>query len=72
MIDVDGTVRSWNSGAERLKGYSANEVIGKSFSSFYWPEDRAKGLPQTALRGWSQAKLALRVREMLDRPGPES
>jgi PAS domain S-box-containing protein len=50
MIDVDGTVRSWNSGAERLKGYSADEIIGKSFSSFYSPEDRARGLPQTALR----------------------
>ncbi|MFY9952428.1 PAS domain S-box protein [Bradyrhizobium sp.] len=50
MIDVDGTVRSWNSGAERLKGYSADEIIGKSFSSFYSPEDRAKGLPETALR----------------------
>lgn len=50
MIDVDGTVRSWNSGAERLKGYSADEIIGKSFSAFYSSEDRAKGLPQTALR----------------------
>jgi PAS domain S-box-containing protein len=50
MIDVDGTVRSWNSGAERLKGYSADEIIGKSFSSFYSSEDRAKSLPQTALR----------------------
>ncbi|SED16009.1 PAS domain S-box-containing protein [Bradyrhizobium erythrophlei] len=50
MIDVDGTVRSWNTGAERLKGYSADEIIGKSFSSFYSPEDRAKRLPQTALR----------------------
>ena len=50
MIDVDGTVRSWNSGAERLKGYSADEIIGKPFSLFYSPEDRAKGLPQTALR----------------------
>ena len=50
MIDVDGTVRSWNSGAERLKGYSADEIVGKPFSWFYSPEDRAKGLPQTALR----------------------
>ncbi|WP_374762040.1 hybrid sensor histidine kinase/response regulator [Bradyrhizobium japonicum] len=50
MIDVDGTVRSWNSGAERLKGYSADEIIGKSFSLFYPPEDRAKELPQTALK----------------------
>jgi PAS domain S-box-containing protein len=50
VIDVDGTVRSWNSGAERLKGYSASEIIGKSFSLFYSPEDRARGLPQNALK----------------------
>jgi PAS domain S-box-containing protein len=50
MIDVDGIVRSWNAGAERLKGYSADEIIGKPFSLFYSPEDRAKGFPQTALR----------------------
>ncbi len=50
MIDVDGTVRTWNSGAERVKGYSADEIIGKPFSSFYTPEDRANGLPQTALK----------------------
>jgi len=50
MIDVDGSVRSWNAGAERLKGYSADEIIGKPFALFYSPEDRAKALPQTALR----------------------
>ena len=50
MIDVDGIVVSWNSGAARLKGYSANEIIGKSFSAFYTPEDRAIGLPDKALR----------------------
>src|SRR4029079_3917972 len=49
MIDLDGTVRSWNSGAKRLKGFAADEIIGKSFASFYTPEDRAKGLPQRAL-----------------------
>jgi PAS domain S-box-containing protein len=50
MIDLDGIVRSWNSGAVRLKGYSAEEIIGKSFSEFYTPEDRAIGLPQRALQ----------------------
>ena len=49
MVGVDGTVLSWNSGAARLKGYSANEIIGKSFSTFYTPEDRAAGVPERAL-----------------------
>lgn len=49
MLDTDGTVRSWNSGAERLKGYSAQDIIGGSFSLFYTPEDRAAGLPAKAL-----------------------
>ena len=37
MIDLDGRVRSWNSGAERLKGYSRKEIIGEPFSRFYTP-----------------------------------
>jgi PAS domain S-box-containing protein len=49
MIDVNGIVVSWNSGAARLKGYSAGEIIGKPFSVFYTLEDRANGLPQRAL-----------------------
>ena len=49
MIGVDGRILSWNTGAARLKGYSAKEIIGKSFSTFYTPEDRAAGIPQKAL-----------------------
>jgi len=49
ILDIDGTVRSWNAGAERLKGYSASEIVGKPFSVFYTPEDRAAGLPGKAL-----------------------
>ncbi len=49
MIDLQGVVLSWNSGAVRLKGYSAEEIIGKSFSNFYTPEDRAAGLHEKAL-----------------------
>jgi PAS domain S-box-containing protein len=49
MLDLEGRVASWNSGAERLKGYAADEIIGKSFSVFYPPEDRARGVPQKAL-----------------------
>lgn len=49
MLDADGVVRIWNKGAERLKGYAAEEIIGKSFSTFYTPEDREKDLPRMAL-----------------------
>jgi PAS domain S-box-containing protein len=48
-IDPDGTVASWNSGAQRAKGYSASEIIGQNFSLFYTPEDRAAGKPAQAL-----------------------
>ena len=49
LMDIDGTVVSWNSGAARLKGYTAEEIAGQSFSTFYTPEDRESGLPQKAL-----------------------
>ncbi|MEV8651658.1 PAS domain S-box protein, partial [Mesorhizobium ciceri] len=49
MLDPGGVITSWNSGAERIKGYSADEIIGKHFSQFYTPEDRERGSPQSAL-----------------------
>ncbi|MET3580003.1 PAS domain S-box-containing protein [Mesorhizobium robiniae] len=49
MLDPEGIITSWNSGAERIKGYSADEIIGKHFSQFYTPEDRERGSPQRAL-----------------------
>jgi len=50
MLDPDGTVTSWNPGAQRFKGYEASEIIGQHFSRFYTEEDRAVGLPERALR----------------------
>ena len=49
MLDVEGYVRSWNSGAERIKGYRASEIIGKHFSTFYPEEDLRSGKPQREL-----------------------
>lgn len=49
LLDTQGNVRSWNTGAERLKGYSRGEIIGRHFSCFYTPEDRAAGAPKRAL-----------------------
>jgi PAS domain S-box-containing protein len=49
MIDPNGIVSSWNAGAHRFKGYTADEIIGQHFSRFYSESDRAQGLPQRAL-----------------------
>jgi PAS domain S-box-containing protein len=49
MLDARGRVTNWNVGAERIKGYTAEEIIGQSFARFYTPEDQAKGEPQWAL-----------------------
>lgn len=49
-MDSTGHVTSWNSGAQRIKGYAPDEIIGKHFSAFYPDEDRKAGLPETVLR----------------------
>ncbi|HEX2243233.1 MAG TPA: PAS domain S-box protein, partial [Gammaproteobacteria bacterium] len=49
MLDAQGRVRSWNAGAERIKGYTANEIIGRHFSCFYTPEARAADHPRHVL-----------------------
>ena len=49
MLDPAGRIRSWNSGAQRLKGYTAEEVIGRSFEMFYLQEDIDAGRPQQEL-----------------------
>ncbi|MDO8297255.1 MAG: PAS domain S-box protein [Caulobacter sp.] len=55
MLDPDGRVSSWNPGAERFKGYAADEIIGEDFSRFYTEEDRAIGAPAAALRAAREA-----------------
>jgi PAS domain S-box-containing protein len=50
MLDASGHVVSWNAGAERFKGYTAPEVIGRHFSLFYTEEDIARGIPAIALQ----------------------
>lgn len=50
MLDTNGLIRSWNSGARRIKQYEQREVLGKHFSLFYTPEDLATDLPGRALK----------------------
>ncbi len=50
LLDPEGRINSWNSGAARIKGYAGAEVIGTNFARFYTPEDRAAVRPAQALR----------------------
>jgi PAS domain S-box-containing protein len=67
LLDTDGRVISWNPGAERIKGYTADEILGQHFTRFYEPDDVAAGLPAEILartaeqgryqvRGWRVRK----------------
>ncbi|WP_218191050.1 response regulator [Enhydrobacter aerosaccus] len=67
MLDPNGIVTNWNTGAQRIKGYAASEIIGRHFERFYTPEDRAAGVParalQTAIREGKFEAEGLRVRK---------
>lgn len=67
MLDPNGIITSWNAGAQRIKGYTADEIIGKHFSIFYTEEERAAGAPGRSLRIATEQRRfeaeALRVRK---------
>ncbi len=46
LLDEDGTILSWNMGAEKIKCYKEHEIIGQNFRIFYMPQDRQAGLPE--------------------------
>ncbi|HEX7725041.1 MAG TPA: PAS domain S-box protein, partial [Rhizomicrobium sp.] len=50
MLGPDGVVASWNTGAERIKGYKPHEIMGRNFAEFFTPEDRAAHVPEIALK----------------------
>jgi len=61
MLDLKGRVTTWNSGAERNKGYTSFEILGQHFRCFFLPEDIAAGVPdrllaETALNGHFQGE----------------
>ena len=62
MLDLEGRITNWNAGAERIKGYTYEEIVGEHFSLFYTVEDRAAGKPDQMLEnalqhGYSQSTL---------------
>src|ERR1700686_4531363 len=50
MMDAQGRILSWNAGAERIKGYTSEEIIGRNFSCFFPLEDIKRGRPEEVLR----------------------
>lgn len=46
LLDIDGTILTWNKGVEKIKGYKEHEIIGQNFRIFYLPQDRQAGLPE--------------------------
>lgn len=61
LLDLDGTILSWNAGAAKIKGYKEEEILGQKFSIFYLPQDRQAGLPEQLLE---QAKKEGRARHI--------
>ncbi|HEX8333172.1 MAG TPA: PAS domain S-box protein [Segetibacter sp.] len=49
LLDYDGTILTWNIGAEKIKGYKEEEILGQNFRIFYMPHDRQAGLPENLL-----------------------
>ena len=49
MLDPEGTILTWNSGAEAIKGYAASEVLGRNFRMFFTAQDILEGKPQAEL-----------------------
>ena len=49
LLSKEGIIQNWNKGAEKIKGYSEDEIVGKSFKMFYAPADQASGLPDQLL-----------------------
>ena len=68
MLDPNGIITNWNAGAERIKGYTAEEIVGQHFSMFYTPEDREAGMPGPRTRN-RQARRKIRRRRLAGSQG---
>jgi len=67
LMDLDGTILSWNSGAEKIKGYTESQILGQNFRIFYLPQDRQARLPEQlielAIREGRARHIGRRVRK---------
>jgi PAS domain S-box-containing protein len=67
LLDIDGTILTWNKGAQSIKGYKENEILGQNFRIFYLPRDREEKLPEKlidlAIREGRARHIGRRVRK---------
>lgn len=67
LLDNDGTILTWNKGAQSIKGYNEEEIVGQNFRIFYMPRDREEGLPEKlidlAIREGRARHIGRRVRK---------
>ena len=67
LLDVDGTILTWNKGAQSIKGYKEAEILGQNFRIFYLPRDREEKLPEKlidlAIREGRARHIGRRVRK---------
>lgn len=67
LLDIDGTILTWNKGAQSIKGYKEDEILGQNFRIFYLPRDREDGLPEKlielAIREGRARHIGRRVRK---------
>ncbi|MDB5202317.1 MAG: hypothetical protein JWQ27_1726 [Ferruginibacter sp.] len=69
LMDIDGTILSWNIGAEKIKGYKETEILGQNFRLFYLPQDRQAGLPEQLIEHAKKEGRARHIGRRLRRDG---
>ena len=69
LLDIDGTILSWNKGAEKIKGYKENEILDQNFRIFYMPQDRQAGLPEQLIEHAKKEGRARHVGRRLRKDG---
>ncbi|NMH27372.1 PAS domain-containing sensor histidine kinase [Flavobacterium silvaticum] len=69
LLDLDGTILNWNKGAEKIKGYREDEIVGKNITEFYLPRDRRNKLPEKLIRDASVKGRATHEGERIRKDG---
>ena len=69
LLDIDGSVLTWNMGAEKIKGYTEDEILGQNFRIFYLPQDRQSGLPEQLIEHAKKEGRARHIGRRLKKDG---